>query len=336
MITPDGQQITALECLWAWRCRDRRFVLAGYAGTGKTSLIPHIQDMYPGAVVVTYTNKASLVLRSKGVCGVTTIHRLMYTLEDERTMTWAKNDFLKDRPSVIIVDEASMVSEQIRKDLESYGIPVIYIGDPFQLPPVNENGSIMDDADFQLTEIRRQAEGSPIIQVATAIRTGKRYDDVDQYGVKDDELSSFETVLCYSNAKRFALNERIRNYRGFEGPPRVGERVVMAKTDYDIGIFAGEVGTITEVQRYLYRVLFDGQEEDVGLGYCKFMELGESPYQSEYKGKRCLDFGYAITVHKAQGSQYDSVLYWDERRADARHRYTGATRAINKLVMAGY
>jgi ATP-dependent exoDNAse (exonuclease V) alpha subunit len=110
----------------------------------------------------------------------------------------------------------------------------------------------------------------------------------------------------------------------------------MAKTDYDLGIFAGECGTITEVNKYLYRVWFDGQTEDVGMGYCKFLELGDNPYEEQFKGKRCLDFGYAITVHKAQGSSYKSVLYWDERKADARHRYTGATRAEELLTMAGF
>ena len=336
MITPEGQQIKALDMIMRWDGKTSRFVLRGWAGTGKTSLIPHIQDMYHNAVVVTYTNKAALVLMSKGVFNVMTIHRLMYTLEDEKLMTWAKKDFLTDRPSLIIVDEASMVGEKVRQDLESFGIPVLYVGDNFQLPPVKEDGSIMDHADFSLTEIRRQAEGSPIIKIATAIREGRRYPDIDQYSLSDEEISSYEQVICLSNAKRFQLNERIRNFRGYEGPPRVGEKVVMAKTDYDLGICAGEMGIITEVNKYLYRVLFDGQPEDIGMGYCKFLQLGDSPYADEFKGKRCLDFGYAITAHKAQGSQYDSVLYWDERRADARHRYTGATRAITKLTMAGY
>lgn len=336
MIEPVGQQIVALDRIFDWAGRTKNFVFCGHAGVGKTSLIPHMQDEFINAVVVTYTNKAALVLRNKGVYGATTIHKLMYALEDEKLMTWKKKDFLTDRPSLIIVDEASMVGEKIRKDLESYGIPVLYIGDSFQLPPVKETGSIMDNPDFTLTEIHRQAKDSPIIKVATAIREGRRYPDVDQYDLIDEQISSYEIVLCLSNDKRYKLNERIRNYRGYEGRPMVGERVVMAKTDYDLGIYAGECGTITEVNKYLYRVWFDGQEEDVGMGYCKFLELGDNPYADSFKGKRCLDFGYALTVHKAQGSQYESVLYWDERRADARHRYTGATRAISLLTMAGY
>jgi len=335
MITPVGQQIAALDAVFKWDCRTPNFVLCGHAGVGKTSLIPHIQEEFVNPVVVTYTNKAALVLRNKDVYGATTIHKLMYALEDERLMTWKKKDFLQDRPSLIIVDEASMVGEKIRKDLESYGIPVLYVGDSFQLPPVKESGSIMDKPDFTLTEIHRQAKDSPIIKVATAIREGQRYPDVDQYSLSDEEIASYEVVLCLSNAKRFQLNERIRKFKGFEGPPKIGERVVMAKTDYDLGIFAGECGNITHVDRYLYRVLFDGQEEDIGMGYCKFLGPDDNPYNESFKGKRCLDFGYAITVHKAQGSQYDSVLYWDERKADARHRYTGATRAVNKLTMAG-
>lgn len=337
-ITPEGQQVGALAAIenWLRMASYRRFVLAGWAGTGKTSIIPFIQDMAYSAIVVTYTNKAALVLRNKGVSNVTTIHRLMYKLEDEKKMTWIKRDVIQDRPSLIIVDEASMVSEKIRKDLESYGIPVLYVGDPFQLPPVNETGSVMEKADFTLTEIRRQAEGSPIIRVATAIRTGRPFPDVDQWGLTDEEIASHDVTICYTNQMRYRLNDRIRKYLGRGDKPEVGDRVIMAKTDYDLGICAGEMGTLTEVKGYLYRVLFDGQEEDLGMGYCKFLELGDNPYSDSFKGKRCLDYGYAITCHKAQGSQYESVLYWDERKADARHRYTGATRAVSKLTMAGY
>lgn len=229
-----------------------------------------------------------------------------------------------------------MVSEKVRRDLESFGILVLYVGDPFQLPPVKESGSIMDIADFTLTEPHRFAVLSDIYKIATAIRTGKRYPDVDQYELTTADIATYDQVICLSNAKRYALNDRIRKYYGRGEKPEVGDRVVMAKTDYDLGICAGEVGVLTEVRGWLYRVLFEGQEEDVGMGYCKFLELGDNPYDNQFKGKRCLDFGYAITAHKAQGSQYDKVLYWDERRADARHRYTGATRAMQLLTMAGY
>lgn len=337
MIVPEGQQIQALEAVFKWYNERKRwrFVLAGWAGTGKTSLIPLIEDMIANTIVVTYTNKAALVLKSKGVFGATTIHRLMYMLEDERTMTWAKRDILQDRPSLIIVDEASMVSEKVREDLESFGIPVLYIGDPFQLPPVNETGSVMDNADFTLTEIRRQAEGSPIIKIATAIRTGKRFPDVDQWSLTDEQIASHDVTICYTNQMRFRLNDRIRKYLGRGDSPEVGDRVIMAKTDYDLGVCAGEMGVLTEVRGWLYRVLFDGSIEDVALGYTKFLELGESPYQPSMKGRRCLDYGYAITVHKAQGSQWDKVLYWQERRADARHMYTGVTRAVKELTFGG-
>lgn len=335
MIIPEGDQIAALQAIQHWDLKTKRFKLNGVAGSGKTSLIPIIQDLF-SSVVITMTNKASLVLRNKGVIGATTVHKLMYTLEDEHLMSWKKNDFLKKRSELIIVDEASMMGFKVCKDLESYGIPILYVGDSFQLPPVSEAGSILDSPDFSLKQIRRQAKDSPIIKVATAIREGRRYPDVDQYDLSDEEINSYEMVICLSNEKRYRLNERIRNFRGFEGSPKVGERVVMAKTDYDLGIYAGETGSITHVDRYLYRVLFDGQEEDVGMGYSKFLSLGDNPYADEFKGKRCLDFGYALTCHKCQGSQYDSVLVWEERQADARWKYTACTRAVIKVQMAGY
>jgi exodeoxyribonuclease-5 len=259
----------------------------------------------------------------------------MYDLEDEETMTWRRRPKLE--ADLIIVDEASMVGWRTRKDLESYGIPIIYIGDPFQLPPVGDDeSSVMDNLDFLLTEIRRQAEGSPIIKIATAIREGRRYDDVDQCSLRDKDLLDFETIICLSNAKRHQLNQRKRLALGLEGPAKIGDRVMIATTDYDHGLFAGECGVITNTNyKRRYTVHFDGWPAPCNLFNVHFMQPNDNAYSQDLRGRQCLDFGYVITCHKSQGSQYDSVLVWEERRADARWKYTAATRAVNKLLMAG-
>lgn len=334
LIEPTGQQKEALYAIGDW---DRNpikptFTLGGYAGTGKTSLIPHIRNgLHPNSALVTYTNKAAGVLHTKGENDATTIFKLMYKLIDEERMIWQKADRLT--VDLIVVDEASMVGQKIRDDLESYGVPVLYIGDPFQLPPVKED-SVMDNCDFTLTEVKRH--GDKILEIATAIREGRKYPDIDQWSLTDSQLSDADMVICLSNDRRHQLNQRIRKHRGFIGDVKKGERVVAMKTDYDCGIFAGEMGTLVYTNHSRrYEVLFDGADDTTVFTNGYFLRPGENPYALELKGRGCLDFGYASTCHKCQGSQYDKVIVWEEARADARWKYTAATRAVKELTMAG-
>jgi exodeoxyribonuclease-5 len=333
MIKPEGQQIEALNRIIKWyNSTQQVFTLGGYAGSGKTSLIPIIQEELSwNYAVVTYTNKAASILRSKGIAGATTIFRLMYKLIDEQHMIWHKNDKLE--VDLIIVDEASMLGQNIRDDLESYGIPVLYIGDPFQLPPVKEE-SVMDHCDFILTEVRRH--GGEILEIATAIREGRKYPDVDQFSISDADLSAADIVICLSNDRRNQLNQRIRKHRGFIGLPQKGDRVMSAKTDYDCGIFAGELGTLIGTNnRRRYEVLFDGWDDTVVFTNGHFLSPKENPYSLDLKGRGCLDYGYVSTCHKCQGSQFDNVIVWEESRSDARWMYTAVTRAILTVTIGG-
>lgn len=334
LIKPQGQQLQALDLIQRWDQTPTKqtFTLGGFAGTGKTSLIPHIrEELHPNSAVVTYTNKAASVLRGKGEIDATTIFKLMYKLVDAEHMIWQRADFLS--VDLIIVDEASMVGQDIRNDLESYGVPVLYVGDPFQLPPVKEE-SVMDYCDFTLTEVRRH--GDRILDIATAIREGRPYEDVDQYSLSDADLAAADVVICLSNDRRYQLNQRIRKHFGRSGPPQKGDRMMSAKTNYDCGIFAGEMGTLVGTDnRRRYEILFDGWDDTIVFTNGHMLQPKENPYSMELRGKSCIDFGYVTTCHKAQGSQYDKVIVWEENRSDARWKYTAATRAIKDLTMAG-
>lgn len=336
MILSEDQE-KAIEAITKWWKYSQRptFALGGHAGMGKTSLIPYIRYALPArSAVVTYTNRASLVLRSKGIQDASTIHRLMYSLEDEGPpMRWSRKasiDF-----DLIIVDESSMIGESVDADLRKYGVPIIYVGDPFQLPPVKDGDSVVAEPDYCLSHIHRQAEGSPIIDIADRIRRGLPlpYDGVnvvDQCELDDDRLKEFDVVLCHSNGRRRLLNERLRP---FEGPVQPGDLVCSLKNHYDHGVFNGEVGRVTRVRTQ--RVW----EADFGNGPTWFHNVAmvgpdDRPYDPKFKGKQVFDFGYALTVHKAQGSQFDSVLVWQERSADARLMYTAITRAIKRGVVA--
>ena len=75
---------------------------------------------------------------------------------------------------LIVLDEVSMVGEEMARDLMSFGKPILVLGDPGQLPPINGEGAFTNDApDVMLTEIHRQAGESAIIRLATMARQGE-------------------------------------------------------------------------------------------------------------------------------------------------------------------
>jgi exodeoxyribonuclease-5 len=282
--------------------------------------------------VVTYTNKAASILRAKGIEDATTVYRIMYDLVDDVNMIWRKR---RELPfDLVIVDESSMIGTTVRDDLESYGCPVLYVGDPFQLKPVKDEAWFLHP-DYTLSEVMRH--GDAILNVVTAIREGRKYPDVDQYDLTSAQIASYDAVICYTNRKRFELNRRIRKELGHSERPEAGDRVLMSKTDYDYGLFAGETGTVTSTNgKWKTAVLFDGETQSVNFTRTHWMQEGENPYDPDFAGRQCLDWAYALTCHKAQGSQYDRVLVWVERMADASWLYTAGSRAIKELLIGGY
>ena len=75
---------------------------------------------------------------------------------------------------LIVLDEVSMVGEEMARDLMSFGKPILVLGDPGQLPPIKGEGAFTKDApDIMLTEIHRQAGESAIIRLATMARQGE-------------------------------------------------------------------------------------------------------------------------------------------------------------------
>ena len=75
---------------------------------------------------------------------------------------------------LIVLDEVSMVGEEMARDLMSFGKPILVLGDPGQLPPIQGEGAFTKDApDIMLTEIHRQASESAIIRLATMARQGQ-------------------------------------------------------------------------------------------------------------------------------------------------------------------
>ena len=175
--SPQQEAALAAVARWLKAGEPQVFRLFGYAGTGKTTLAKHIAEGTDGGVVfAAYTGKAAHVMRTKGCVGASTIHSLIYRSrgEDENGPTFALNDDSEaGKAALIVIDECSMVDEEIGRDLLSFGKPVLVLGDPAQLPPVAGGGFFTAaEPDIMLTEVHRQAAENPIIRMSMTVRDG--------------------------------------------------------------------------------------------------------------------------------------------------------------------
>lgn len=163
---------------------------------------------------------------------------------------WLRREMLDRSYGLIIVDEASMVDDGMLRDLRSYGVPILAVGDHGQLPPVGGTGSLMRSPDLRLEKIHRQAEGNPIIALSKMIReegrlpesmppndavTFGRLRQVDalteeRYADATPERLLEMGLVCYTNRRRLGLNTAVRRARGTarigRELPRKGEHVV--------------------------------------------------------------------------------------------------------------
>src|SRR6202035_5203735 len=160
--------------------------LFGYAGTGKTTLARQVAEGADGKVLfAAFTGKAALVMRSKGCFGATTIHSLIYKPQESATATpsfelW--DEAPASKAALIVIDECSMVDAELGRDLLSFGVPLLVLGDPAQLPPIQGGGFFTEaDPDVMLTEVHRQAKDNPIIRLSMDIRAGE-YLEPGRYG----------------------------------------------------------------------------------------------------------------------------------------------------------
>jgi len=305
-------------------------------------------------------------------CG--TIHALLYTPEmdtEGRILSWKRS---KDvHAELIIVDEASMVTSDIWSDLQSCDRPIIALGDHGQLPPIGGSFNLMQTPDITLENIHRQAAGNPIIALAHKARLEGKIDVGDyspsvrkfSYATHDaaeiGELTSHlfshyhddMLILCGRNKTRVDLNRGIRQLMDRESPePEYGDKLVCLKNIYDnfyqpiYNGMTGIVHSISPLKEHWYEVGIEFPDE--GRQYygaiCKSQfnspKLIETIPGLGFKeiGAR-FDFGYALTVHKAQGSQARTVVLFEERfmksddEAWRRWLYTAITRARENLYI---
>jgi exodeoxyribonuclease-5 len=335
------------------------FRLFGYAGTGKTTLAQTIAEGVDGEVkFAAFTGKAAMVMRSKGCAKASTIHSLIYRAREsgEEVPEFVLNeDAPASEAKLIVIDECSMVDADLGRDLMSFGVPVLVLGDPAQLPPIQGGGYFTEaEPDAMLTEVHRQAFDNPIIRLSMEVRAGERpkpgsYGDTQV--VRKDELDpqrvlEADQVLVGRNATRKAYNTRMRERRGFEGGlPAAGDKLVCLRNNRKKGLFNGSLWQVktaptTRKQILKMRLLPDDfGTKAVAVSVrpeCFTGAIDQLDWQMRKRYDE-FDFGYVLTVHKSQGSQWDDVVLFDESFAfpDSRDRwlYTGITRAAQKLTL---
>jgi len=357
-------QDAALKAAAAWlkarpgsRGTPQIFRLFGYAGTGKTTLARHLAEGVDGEVMyAAFTGKAALVMRRKGCGEASTIHSMIYRPvgTDEEPTFELNDDSPAARAKLIIIDECSMVDAELGRDLLSFGAPVLVLGDPAQLPPVQGAGFFTDaEPDAMLTEVHRQAADDPIIHMSMAVREGEwlepgRYGEsevVRKAALDPARVLATDQVLVGRNATRRAYNARMRERRGFKDVlPQAGDKLVCLRNNRRKGLFNGGLWVVKE-RKTRASSLGLRIAPDEGLGKAVKVKVRRECFtggmeELEWEARRHFDefdYGYVLTVHKAQGSQWDDVVLFDESFAfsDSRARwlYTGITRAAKRLTV---
>jgi exodeoxyribonuclease-5 len=321
----------------------KRQTLGGYAGTGKTTLIQYLRQFFPRFGVCAYTGKAANVLRTKGV-DATTIHSRIYKpFFENGVIYWDLNP--EPGCNGFIVDEASMVSKEIYEDLESFGLPMVFVGDHGQLEPIGSDFNLMGKPDHTLEEIHRNA-GS-IAHFAEHVRKGfaprgfKSSDDSVEFvgRVTTDDYVQADQVICAYNKTRVKVNTEVRHAMGHEGVLNVGERIMCLRNNRRAGLFNGMQGIVMDLYpgkrggKYM-DFLFDGQVIE-GIKYST-KYFGEESYDIKFGGDtpNPFDYAYCITAHKAQGDEWNEVLVIEQRCRNWDHKrwaYTAASRPKVKL-----
>lgn len=250
-------QRNALELIdAAFRACEPIVCLQGFAGTGKTHCVSRYLIGQNRPVVLTApTNKAVAVLRQMAAqigsdAECKTIHAALGLRPQPNYKTGLTKLIRKRKPEIpngalLVVDEASMIGSELLAFIDeaidtAYGVQVLLVGDPAQLPPVGESSSPAFDLDVptaRLTEVIRQDAGHPVLSLATRIREaidGERIPPIkpatsangsirvlSELQFETELLKHFKSeayqndpdycrVLCWTNMKSIGFNALIR------------------------------------------------------------------------------------------------------------------------------
>ena len=336
-------------------------LVTGAAGSGKTAVtaagVRGLLEREQSVLCTALAGRAVHNLRQRLLPGDaarvrhSTIHSAIGALLRD---DWARVD-------VVIVDEASMVDSDLMWSLvraAPASVRWVLVGDPGQLPPFRP-GTPFEDAlavgavHCHLPGTHRHAAGSGVLALASAIRHGAPHApsvrNVHLHAGCKDPLRALgdlvtggaeptPVVLTWRHRERLAVNRRLQDLvnpdgrrvatfdasRRYNGHPRaeielrLGDRVAISENDYGLGVFNGTLGTLVDASDVSMSIRIDGKV--IGIPWARVPNL--------------LDLAYCITVHKAQGGEWDHVIAYqpDVVKQDAqRWYYSAVTRARSRL-----
>ncbi len=339
-------------------------IISGRAGTGKTTLLKTLCDFLrknnKTFELCSYTGKAASVLTNKTNYQASTIHRL-FKIMPKNEDSESKESYFESRPTIdtnyLIIDEAGLLGMYLIKEIFSFITPstkVILIGDDCQLLPINP-GLIFHNLlkingipKIQLTKIYRQGENSGIIKNASYVLDDKPLDPDSSFEVletkninnkledliKNKEMLETQIISGYNktdydNGSK-NINKKIQKIKTIGNPFKsfrlnVGDKIINTKNNYNLGIFNGDMGYIEEIE-------VKGHNQTL---VCNFNK--KRARISEKEERDAVDLGYAISVHKAQGSEWDEVIVIADmqqiRMINKNWFYTAITRGSKKVTV---
>lgn len=326
--------------------QQRVLIITGGPGVGKTTIVNTILTVLGAkkvqAVLAAPTGRAAQRLSESTGLEAKTLHRL---LEYQREGVWGRNEHKPLEGDLFVIDECSMVDVSLMAQLLK-SLPdkahLLLVGDADQLPSVGP-GAVLQDMIacgrvpcVKLTEVFRQAAQSRIITAAHAINQGlmpelKPSPDADFFFLERSDAGEIQhtiaqlikerlpakygfdpvadiQVLCPMNRQALGTASMNGLLQETLNPPsemkfeverfnqtfRVGDKVIQTRNNYDKEIFNGDIGHISSIETDPVTVLvrFDAQR----LVRYETGELDE------------LQLAYAITIHKAQGSEFPCVI----------------------------
>jgi len=387
-----ADQLAAMDRAVTWYTHRPYFRLEGAAGCGKTSLAQDLADrLAPSSTAyIAPTGKAAAVLRSKGCEGATTVHSAIYAPAGERTAQiralqavldatppwktqerekleqaiakvraqpiWTLREPAKafggKKPNLVVLDEASMVDDRMFTDLLSLDVPVLALGDPYQLPPVAGQARwASGKPDALLTTVHRFGDTAPLIDLATDLRRGRpapRWNGVagqTRATWTPADLAAYDQVIVGRNATRWLIVHELRDAAGRQpGAPEPGDRIMVLRNDPDHDVVNGQQATVLTADHVDGDWALTVRTDDGTVAAWPADGRGFWDQAGQDEAKRDRDseliaatFAQAITCHSAQGSQWPRVAVVDEasvfRQAAASWRYTAATRAESACLI---
>ena len=366
-------------------------VLTGSAGTGKTTVVKAIIEIYEKFFpkkklsLSAPTGRASRKLQESTAHLSQTNHRLLgykQNNQDGKQMGFEFNEENKLSHDFFIVDEMSMVDLHMGYSLfraMHKNAKVLLIGDVDQLPSIG-SGNVLKDLLEQenvpkvyLTQIYRQARNSQIITNANHVNKGETFQvdhsKDDMYFINQQQDNGIANMIIESVLRFRELGHNVSNMlvlspikKGVVGTIelnnrlqevlnpyevgkvevkhgnrifRVGDKIMQLVNQEDKGIYNGDIGIITEINKEKIKQ-DNGKIVEVDTIYSDFQGIQVTHQRNEW---RELELGYSISIHKSQGGQAPIVimpLSTSHYNMLARNLiYTGMTRAEKKLVLIG-